>query len=239
MYHIACVSNKYAHFNLNVQKYLHNENCYVLCALINISTVYLCAMHTVSVRHYDHIISQRYSNGRTSKNVRRDLIWIWFSKAAWMEIGHKLPFVEKFKGHCLSKEIYVHWGCANDVGDFFERQKRDAWSVHLVCNGTEITTLNSMKNSQSTRGIICNDVEVMNRNMLFAYLINHIYYSSSYYYMSFWINVALKICKPSSKLDLPSLRKGILEERTQRNMWKIWHSLGLEPRSQAFLVPML
>ena len=53
--------------------------------------------------------------------------------------------------------------------------------------------------------------------------------------MSFWINV-VKICKPLSKLDLPTLRKGSIEERTQQNKWKIWHSLGLEPRSPAFLV---
>ena len=57
--------------------------------------------------------------------------------------------------------------------------------------------------------------------------------------MSFWINVVVHIFKPLSKLDLPTLRKGSTEERTQRNKWKIWHSLGLEPRSPAFLVPML
>ena len=39
-----------------------------------------------------------------------------------------------------------------------------------------------------------------------------------------------KLCKLLSKLDLPALRKGSREERTQRNKWKIWHSLGLEPR---------
>ena len=32
----------------------------------------------------------------------------------------------------------------------------------------------------------------------------------------FLINV-VKICKPLSKLDLPTLRKGSIEERTQRN----------------------
>ena len=42
-----------------------------------------------------------------------------------------------------------------------------------------------------------------------------------------------------TKLDLPTLRKGITEERTQRNKWKIWHSLGIEPRSSACLAPML
>ena len=50
----------------------------------------------------------------------------------------------------------------------------------------------------------------------------------------FLINV-VRLCKPLSKLDLPTLLKGSTEESTQR---KIWHSLGLEPRSPAFLVPM-
>ena len=63
-------------------------------------------------------------------------------------------------------------------------------------------------------------------------------YSSSYNYMSFWINVFVHIFKPLSKLDLSTLRKGSTEERTQRNKWKIWHSLEFEPRSPAFQVPM-
>ena len=44
--------------------------------------------------------------------------------------------------------------------------------------------------------------------------------------------------QPLSKLVLPVHRKGSTEGRTQRNKWRIWHSLGLEPRSPAFLLPM-
>ena len=40
----------------------------------------------------------------------------------------------------------------------------------------------------------------------------------------------VKFTQTLTKLDLPTLRKGSTEERTQRNKWKIWHSLGLEPR---------
>ena len=36
----------------------------------------------------------------------------------------------------------------------------------------------------------------------------------------FLINVVVRICKPLSKLDLPTLRKGSMEERTQRKKWK-------------------
>ena len=36
----------------------------------------------------------------------------------------------------------------------------------------------------------------------------------------FLINV-VKLCKPLSKFDIPSLRKGSTEERTQRNPKKI------------------
>ena len=42
-------------------------------------------------------------------------------------------------------------------------------------------------------------------------------YSSSYNYTSFLINVAVKICKTLTKLAHPTLRKGSIEERTQRN----------------------
>ena len=98
-------------------------NWYVLYAFINISTVYLCAINSVNVRHYDLIISQRYGNCPTSKNVRRDLICSRFCETAWMEIGLKLPFVDKFTSLCLSKQIHVHWGCATDVGDFSEKAK--------------------------------------------------------------------------------------------------------------------
>ena len=66
----------------------------------------------------------------------------------------------------------------------------------------------------------------------------HIMQQFSLIHLVFWINV-VKLCKPLSKLDLPTLRKGSTEERTQRNKWKIWHSLGLEPGTSAFLVPML
>ena len=58
------------------------------------------------------------------------------------------------------------------------------------------------------------------------------------YICRFWINV-VKFMQTLTKLDLPTLRKGSTEERTQRNKWKIWHSLGLEPRSSAYLAPML
>ena len=77
--------------------------------------------------------------------------------------------------------------------------------------------------------------------LLYTYIIHilvHIYYIYIYnieislIYVVFWINV-MKICKPLSKLDLPTLRKGCREERTQRNKWKIWNSLGFEPRSSA------
>ena len=54
----------------------------------------------------------------------------------------------------------------------------------------------------------------------------------------FWINV-VKFMQTLTKLDIPTLRKGSTEERTQRKKWKIWHSLGLEPRSSAYLAPML
>ena len=46
--------------------------------------------------------------------------------------------------------------------------------------------------------------------------------------MSFWINVVVKICKPLSKLDIPTRRKCRTEKWTQRNKWKIWHSPELE-----------
>ena len=96
-------------------------NWYILYALINISTVYLCEINSVNVRHYDLLISQRHSNCLTSKNVRRDSISSRFCKTAWMEIGFKLPFVDKFTRLCLSKQIYLHWVCATDVGDFSEK----------------------------------------------------------------------------------------------------------------------
>ena len=43
----------------------------------------------------------------------------------------------------------------------------------------------------------------------------------------------IKSCKPLSKLDLPTLRKGSRVEITQRNKLKIRHSLAFEPRSLA------
>ena len=58
------------------------------------------------------------------------------------------------------------------------------------------------------------------------------------FFCVFLINVG-KFMQTLTKLDLPTLRKGSTEERTQRNKWKIWHSLGLEPRSSAYVVPML
>ena len=67
---------------------------------------------------------------------------------------------------------------------------------------------------------------------------NYIIQQFSLTYVFFFISV-VKWCKPLSKLDLPTHRKGSTEERTQRNKWKIWHSLGLEPNSSAFLAPML
>ena len=54
----------------------------------------------------------------------------------------------------------------------------------------------------------------------------------------FLINFA-KFMQTLTKLDLPTLRNGSTAERTQRHKWKIWHSLGLEPRSSAYLAPML
>ena len=54
----------------------------------------------------------------------------------------------------------------------------------------------------------------------------------------FWINV-VKFMQTLTKLDLQTLRKGGTSERSQRNKLKIWHSLGLEPRSSAYLAPMV
>ena len=54
----------------------------------------------------------------------------------------------------------------------------------------------------------------------------------------FLINV-VKFMQTLTKLDLSTLCKGSTEERTQRNKWKIWHSLGLERRSSVYLAPML
>ena len=62
------------------------------------------------------------------------------------------------------------------------------------------------------------------------------------YVVSSSIN-AIKLCEPLAILDLPKLRKGSIEERTQRHNWKIRLLLGFEPSSSACqtdaLPPML
>ena len=73
---------------------------------------------------------------------------------------------------------------------------------------------------------------------LHTYIRIYIIQPFSLKYFIFWINVA-KFMQALTKLDIPTFRKGSTEERTQRNKWKIWHSLGLEPRSSAYLAPML
>ena len=90
---------------------------------MNISTVYFSAIYGVSVWHCYHIMSQRYGNCLTSKNVRRELLWSWLCETAWMETGLKLLFADKFTRLCLSNQIHIQWGCANDVGDFSEKTR--------------------------------------------------------------------------------------------------------------------
>ena len=49
----------------------------------------------------------------------------------------------------------------------------------------------------------------------------------------FFFESTLKLCKPLSKLYLPTLRQGSIEERTQWNKLKILHLLGFELRPSA------
>ena len=79
-------------------------------------------------------MSQRYGNCLTSKNVRRQLYCSRFCETAWMEIGLKLRFADKFTRLSLSKQIHIQRGCANDVGDFSE--KAETW--YLKCPSDQL-----------------------------------------------------------------------------------------------------
>ena len=68
-------------------------------------------------------MSQLYCNCLTFKNVWRELYCSRFCETAWMEIGLKLRFADKFTRLSLSKQIHIQRGCANDVGDFSEKAK--------------------------------------------------------------------------------------------------------------------
>ena len=60
------------------------------------------------------------------------------------------------------------------------------------------------------------------------YIYIYILQQFSFNMRRFLINVD-KLCKPLSKLDLPTLRKGSTEERTQRNKMKNLTLARLEP----------
>ena len=150
--------------------------------MINISTVYLCAIYCVSVWHYYHFMSQRYGNCLTSKNVRRELYCSRFCETAWIEIGIKLRFADKFTRLSLSKQIHIQRGCANDVAISLKRLKRGTWSVHLINYGTDITSTIGMKNAQSSRGMFLQ--QCWNYEKKHAICMSHVYHIYVYIYKS-------------------------------------------------------